>query len=391
LPAGLGGGTYTGAVSVPLRILHLIDKNLLTTGSVVQMTDAACVLARRGHHVAVASRPGGDLREACAAAGIQFFSLPLRGPLDLRSARRLRQRLHDERADVIHVHKGGPHSVALLAALGLGPHPVLVVNRGVSFPLGAANRWKYRHPRVRAVVCVADAVRDLVIASGGLDSRKVHTIYSGTDCRVFDPGRIDRAEVRRGLGLGPEDPVLAQVSVRDWKGWAELVRAFQTVAANFPAARLILVGCEPAGERLKVEEAARTAGVSERVVTLPFRRDLPHVLTACDVVVDASIAGTGITGTIREAMALERAVVATDCGGNGELVGDGETGLVVPPGDVGALANALSRLLDDPTLRHRLGSAARQRVLDHFTTEQRVDKLEALYRRVLESVESFEC
>jgi len=90
-------------------------------------------------------------------------------------------------------------------------------------------------------------------------------------------------------------------------------------------------------------------------------------------------------------MALERAVVATDCGGNGELVGDGETGLVVPPGDVGALANALSRLLDDPTLRQRLGSAARQRVLDHFTTEQRVDKLEALYRRVLESVESFEC
>lgn len=370
-------------MSIPLRILHLIDKNLLTTGSVVQMMEAVRVVAGRGHHVAVASRPGGDLREACAAVGVQFFSLPLRGPLDLRSARRLRHRLRDEHVDVIHVHKGGPHSVALFAALGLGSRPVLVVNRGVSFPLDATNRWKYRHPRVRAVVCVADAVRELVVATGRLDPRRVHTIHGGTDCAVFDPGRIDRAEVRSRLGLGPEDLVLAQVSVRDWKGWAELIRAFQVVTANFPTARLILVGCEPAAERLKVEEAARAAGVSERVVTLPFRRDLPHLLAACDVVVDASVEGTGITGTIREAMALERAVVATDCGGNRELVGDGETGLVVPPGDVGALAEALTRLFDDPALRHRLGSAARKRVLDHFTSEQRVDKLEAIYRSVL--------
>lgn len=371
-------------MSVPLRILHLIDKNHLTTGSVVQMMEAARVLARRGHRVEIASRPGGDLEEACDAAGVPFFSLPLRGPFDVRSAWRLRHRLATEPTDFVHVHKGGPHSVAILAALGLGPRPVLVVNRGVSFPLDAANRWKYHHPRVKAVVCVADAVRELVIASGGLDPRKVHTIHGGTDCTVFDPTTIDAAEARRGLGFGHENLVIGQVSVRDWKGWSDLVHAFQLVAESFPAARLILVGCEPAAERLKVEETARAAGVSERVVTLPFRRDLPHLLAACDVVVDASVEGTGITGTIREAMALERAVVATDCGGNRELVGDGETGLVVPPGDVNALATALIRLLDDPALRRRLGATARKRVLDHFTTEQRVDKLEAMYRKVLE-------
>ncbi|MEJ2189385.1 MAG: glycosyltransferase family 4 protein [Acidobacteriota bacterium] len=377
-------------MSDPLRILHLIDKTLLTTGSVVQMMEAARVLAGRGHRVAIASRRGSDLREACAAAGVQFFSLPLRGPLDLRSAWRLRQRLHDELTDVIHVYKGGPHSVALLAALGLGSRPVLVVNRGVSFPLDTVNRYKYRHPRVKAVVCVADAVRELVIETGRLDPRRVYTIHGGTDCTVFDPTTIDAAEARRGLGFGHQNLVIGQVSVRDWKGWSHLVHAFKLVAESYPAARLLFVGCEPAAERLKVEEASRAAGVSGRVVTLPFRRDLPCVLAACDVVVDASVAGTGITGSIREAMALERAVVATDCGGNRELVGDGETGLVVPPGDVGALAEALTRLFDDPALRRRLGAAARKRVLGHFTTEQRVDKLEALYRKVLGSVESFE-
>ena len=64
---------------------------------------------------------------------------------------------------------------------------------------------------------------------------------------------------------------------------------------------------------------------------LPYRRDMPEVLAACDVVVDASWAGTGITGTIREAMALGRPVIASDCGGNSELVTDDECGLIVPP------------------------------------------------------------
>ncbi len=73
-------------------------------------------------------------------------------------------------------------------------------------------------------------------------------------------------------------------------------------------------------------------------MTLPSRTDMPDVLAACDVVAEASWAGTGITGTIREAMAMGRAVVATDCGGNRELVVDGEVGLVVPPRDTDALA-----------------------------------------------------
>ena len=75
--------------------------------------------------------------------------------------------------------------------------------------------------------------------------------------------------------------------------------------------------------------------------------------------------------------------MATDCGGNRELVIDGEVGLVVPPRDVGALADALDRLIEDPGLRLRLGKAARQRVINHFSSQQRIDKLEALYRSIL--------
>jgi glycosyltransferase involved in cell wall biosynthesis len=257
------------------------------------------------------------------------------------------------------------------------------VNRGVSFPLDRFNRWKYRHPRVREVVCVADAVRRVVIESGRLDPDLVHTVYSGTDVERFHPDRVDRSAIRRELGLGPDQPLLCQVSVRDWKGWRNLLDAFAPTHARIPAARLLLVGCDPAPERRKVKAALTELGLADAVFLLGFRRDMPQVLAGCDVVVDASWAGTGITGTIREAMALGRAVVATDSGGNRELVVDGENGLLVPPRDVGSLSAAIEGLLADRALRKRLGTGARRRILDRFTTEHRIDRLQSLYLRLL--------
>ncbi len=370
-------------MEAPLSIVHALEKNRLTTGSVVQMLEAAKGLARRGHRVTVVSRPGGDLEAACEASGIELVTMPLAHEVDLRSARAMRRLFRELRTDVVHVHKGRPHGIALLGAAGLGLRPVLVVNRGVSFPLDLFNRWKYRHPRVGAVVCVAEAIRTVVIESGGLDPARVRTIHAGTDTDRFDPARTDLTAVRRELGLDAGDLLVGQVSVRDWKGWRELMEAFAAVAPAHPRARLLLVGCEPEAELRKVLEGAQTAGIHDRLLTLPYRRDMPEVLGACDVVADASWAGTGITGTIREAMAMERAVVATDCAGNRELVLDGETGLLVPQKDVPALAAALGRLLADAALRERFGCAARRRVLEGFSTEVRIARLEALYRELL--------
>ncbi len=366
-----------------MSIVHALEKNRLTTGSVVQMMEAARGLVARGHRVTVVSRPGGDLEAACEAAGIEFVPMPLRHGMDLGSARAMRRLFRERGIDIVHVHKGRPHGVALIGAAGLGPRPVLVVNRGVSFPLDRFNRLKYRHPRVGAVVCVAEAIREVVIRSGRLDPARVRTIHAGTDTDRFDPARVDTAAVRRELGLGPDDLLVGQVSVRDWKGWRELVLAFAAVAPEFPTARLLLVGCEPESELEKVEGAARGAGIDDRLLTLPYRTDMPEVLGACDVVADASWAGTGITGTIREAMAMERAVLATDCAGNRELVLDGETGLLVSQKDVVALRDALERLLGDAGLRERLGRAARRRVVEGFSTTVRLDRLEALYRELL--------
>jgi glycosyltransferase involved in cell wall biosynthesis len=370
-------------VPVPLHILHLIDKNRLNTGSAVQMMDAARSLVVRGHQVSVAGRPHGDLEGACARAGVSFTPLRLSGPADLHSAMRLRRHLRRRSISIVHVHKGGPHAVALIASAGLGRTPVVVVNRGVSFPLDILNKWKYHHPRVGAICCVADAVREVVARSGGLPPENVLTIHAGTDTTVFDPLRANRRSVREELGLENNHLLVGQASVRDWRGWRQLFAAFAEIAPRQVDARLLLVGCE-LSDRQKINRLGNDLGVGDRLDVFPFRRDMPEVLAACDVVVDASLRGTGITGSIREAMAMECAVVATECGGNSELVVDGEVGLLVPPGDTTALAGALDRLLGEPDLRRGFGIAARKRVVEHLSTEKRIDRLEALYRRVLE-------
>lgn len=361
----------------------MIDKNRLETGSVVQMLEAAKGLAARGHDVWVGSRAGGDLESACADLGLPFLELPLLGAWDPASASRLRKHLRRHETDIVHTHKGRAHGVALVASTGMGRRPRLVVNRGVTFPLDVFNKWKYRHPRIASVVCVADAVRDVVIRSGGLNPDCVDTVHGGTDPGIFDSEHARGESFRHDHGIDHDHIVVGQVSVRDWKGWSDLVRAFTILVARSSAVRLLLVGCEPETERTKVEEAVRNEGLGDQVVTLPFCTDMPEVLAACDVVADASWEGTGITGTIREAMALERAVIATDCGGNRELVVDGEVGLVVPPRDPAAMAAALMRLIENPELRNRLGAAARRRVVEHFSTEKRIDRLEELYRKIL--------
>jgi glycosyltransferase involved in cell wall biosynthesis len=366
----------------PLGIVHVLEKNRTTTGSVVQMLEAAIELSARGHRVTVASRPGGDLEEACEGTGVGFVPLPLRGVVDPPSVRTLRRVLRLAGTEVIHVHKGRAHATALLAATGMGPWPQVAVNRGVTFPLDRFNRWKYRHPRVGAVVCVAEAVREVVVRTGGVRPERVTVVHAGTDPEVFDPSRVSGIGVRRSVGLQRDAVIVGHVSIRDWKGWREVLEAFARAASDRPRLHLLMVACEPAGARRHVESAVAELGVRERVHLLGERRDMPQVLAACDVVTDGSWSGTGITGTVREAMALERAVVATDCGGNRELVTE-DTGILVPPRDVEAMADAIGRLADDELLRARLGRAARPWIEREFSTVRRVDRLETLYAQLV--------
>jgi glycosyltransferase involved in cell wall biosynthesis len=366
----------------PFSILQILEKGNFHTGSVVQMYQLARGLARRGHRVAVVTRPGTEVERRAKTDGLEAIALPLRGAFDVGSARRL-ARIYEARGiDLVHAHKGIAHSVSLAATFLSRRRPLLIANRGVSFPLDVFNRWKYRI-RLAAVVAVCEDIRQIVIRSGRVPATKVHVVYAAVDPAVFDPSRAERVRVRREWGIPETAKLLLQVSAREYKGWRDLLAGAARIAPAHPELRVALVACPDAETEEAVRREARTLGIGDRVLALGYRGDMPDVLAASDIVADLSWGGLGITGTIREAMAMGRPVVASAAGGNPELVEDGRSGLLVPPRDPAAFAKALERLLSETDLSASLGGAGRERVEARFTVEKRLDAIEDLYARLI--------
>jgi glycosyltransferase involved in cell wall biosynthesis len=366
-------------VSEPLRILQLYPKSDYFTGAAVQLLELARGLKDRGHHVVVATRPGEGWVEKCAEAGLAYQAVPMRSEADVKSVPPLVRLLRRHRIQVVHAQKGKARTLAMMAGL-FTKIPVLILNRGVSFPIDAFSRLGYTTKRVTAIVAVSESIKRGLV-SQGVRADKIHVIYSGTDTARFHPG-VDRTRVRRELGLGPEHYLVTQIGIRSWKGNDDTMDAMKTVAAQAPLARLLFVGANEAKAKILREKAA-ARGLAERMHVFLYREDIPEILAASDVCVDASYAGLGITGTLREALAVETAVIATELEGNPELITDGETGYLFPPRDAGALARCILRMIEDPGRAVAMARTGRKRVEAEFSVIAKIDRTEALYRRLL--------
>ena len=363
----------------PLRILEIYPKGDFFTGAAMQLRDLARGLAARGHQVTVVTPPSETWAARCREAGLAHVAIPMRRQWDPRAAWRLARVIRERRIQIVHAHKGRARTLTLLAGL-MGARALLVLNRGVSFRIGRLRRVGYTSRRVHAIVAVCRSIKDGLVAAG-VPADKIEVIYSGTDVERFHPG-ADGSAVRCELGLRDEHALITQIGVRSWRGWRDLLEAMATVAERRARARLLFVGAPPP-RIAEIADAARARGLGDRVLVLGHRDDVPRILAASDVVVDASYAGLGITGSIREALACERPVVATTVEGMPELVLDGETGLLVPPRAPEALAAALLRTLDDPTAAQAMARAGRKRVEAYFSLRAKLDATETLYRRLM--------
>ena len=164
-----------------------------------------------------------------------------------------------------------------------------------------------------------------------------------------------------------------------------MIDSVSDVVPRHPHVHLLLIGCRGEEEKQKVAAYAQSRGVTAHVTAVEYREDMPNVFAACDLVVDASWAGTGITGTIREGMAMQRAVIATDCGGNRELVSSAAVGWLVPMKNRAALSNAIIEVIEGPARSASIAANARQHVEKGFSKDLRITKLERLYESIIGS------
>jgi glycosyltransferase involved in cell wall biosynthesis len=360
------------------RILFVVT--LAETGGA--QTYVASLLASLDDHfdVAVAAHGDGPLREAARAAGVRFVPLRhVQRPLSLwRDAFGLLELvavLRRERPHIVHVNSAKAAALGRLAAwLARVPIRIYTVH-GWAFlahggPASALYRWAERllRPLTTVTVCVADSERRAGLAAGTCDERTTVVIHNGVDL-----SRVPAA----GTHSGP--PRLLTVGrLQAPKDAITLVRALAAVRGS--PFETVLVGDGP--DRPSVEAEVRRLGLEQVVDLVGKRDDVAELLASADLFVLSS-RSEGLPLSILEAMAAGLPVVASRVGGIPEVVADGETGLLVPPGDPQRLAAAVEHLLADPPLRRRLGEAGRRRVAEHFDLASVQRAHIDLYRRAL--------
>ena len=369
-----------------LRILQVASHSKVATGGAIQMVRLATGLRARGHDVTCVfnrrrryTEPGDGTFGPLLDAGFRVETFEMAGrrrrwPESARFGRLLAA----ERFDVVHTHKDRALKFVLMTG---SPRPfgALVVNRGVSYPLDAKELALYRSPGIDRFVAVAGGVRDALVGSG-LEAGRIEVIYGGVDPERFHPD-VDGAPLRHELAIPADAPVIGMIANLDpKKSHRSFLDAAARVLRDAPEAYFLAVG---QGDPAPLAAEARSLGLEGRLLFTGFRTDIPEVIAALDVSVNTAKDGEGLTGGLRESLAMAAPVVCTDVGGNRELVRHGETGIVVPAGDTEAMARAILDLLADPDRAGRLGRAGRDLVLEGFTNAVRAESMERLYREVL--------
>jgi len=327
-------------------------------------------LAGRGHEVVVVTKRCAPVETALAERGVPYRVAAVGNKFNPTVPLTIARLIRSTGAEVVHTH----HSTASLwgsygAWLTGVPSVAHVHAINTSIWLLSATR----------IIAVAGAVRDHLVRQGRPADR-ISVVYNAVETDGFP--EVDPAAVRSALGLPPDCLLVAVAAhLSRKKGHAVLLEALVTLRAHFPGVRCVMMGA--GAEEGALRALAERLGVADVGRFVGYRRDAKEVMAASDVVALPSLVGEGLPLALLEAAARARPVVATALAGVPELVIDGETGFTVAPNDAHALAERVGQLLADPSLRERMGAAARQLAIRRFTRAARVEAVEQVYERAL--------
>jgi starch synthase (maltosyl-transferring) len=320
------------------------------------------------------------LVEPLEAAGIATICLAVRRSRPISAVGRLAATLRSIHPRLIQSFLFHANVASRFAAIGAGSPPVVAGIR-------VAERQRRRHLALDrwttglgvGSVCVSEGVLRFTRDVGKIDAERLTVIPNGVD-----PSRFDRAEAvdRSSLGIPAQACFALYVGRLDpQKGLPILLDAAGRVAANDPRLHLAIVGDGPELAAL-LDRAEGLPSLDERLHVLGRRSDIPALLKAADILVLPSL-WEGMPNVVLEAMAARRAVIGTRVEGTEDLVVHEETGLLVPPGDVSALADALGRAVADPCRFRMFGEAGRARVEAKYAPRRAVDAYDRLWSGIL--------
>jgi len=373
----------TAASTRPIRVLHVLHS--LDTGGAERIV---CDLARDRRDAlttgVICLDYRGRMADGARRLGIEVFCTDRRAGLDLRQVGRIARLIDRFGADVIHAHQYTPYFYAALAAAVRGFGRILFTEHGRHWPDVVSTRRKcvnqllrLRRDRITAVCeFAAEALRTRERIAG----RDVRIIPNGVRCDRFDRPRR-RGRLTELIGADADALICIQVGrFSPVKDHATSLQAFALARQEHRSAHLVLVG--DGDQREQIEQLCGDLGLTGFVHLLGPRDDVPDLLAAADVFVLSSLSEAASL-SILEAMSAGLSVVATDVGGNPQIVRHGRTGLLSGRGDRRALAANLTTLLADGALRRRMGDAGRRRARLLYDQRRMHDAFVAIYRELV--------
>ena len=364
----------------PQRIMHL-NQSLGMGGIETLILQLCARLDRAAYAPSVCVlEGGGPLAVEFEAAGVPVHVMKKGRGVDWRLPVRLAQLVRREGIDILHTHNTAAWFYGVLAARLSG---LPVVHTEHTSPSYHARRWRKIEKALSLatdrISAVSGSVARVMTEEQGIAANKVRVVHNGIEASLYG-GAADGAALKAALGIPRSAPVVGNVArLFPNKDHGTLLRAFKRVVERVSSATLLIAGEGPL--RGEVEAEVRRLQLSGTVHLLGNRRDIPALLRVFDLFVLSSVK-EGLPMALLEAMAAGKPVVATEVDGNPELVVHEGTGLLVPPGNPDALAEAICRLLQDQGAAQRMGRQGRERVRRLFTFERMADAYQDVYASV---------
>ncbi|MBI5114885.1 glycosyltransferase [Candidatus Poribacteria bacterium] len=379
-----------------MKVLHVFGGGVRSGVESYVLAIATGLKGQGIEHVLAPLRDGPFISEA-EGLGLRVRKVNKKFKGDPLTIYRLRKIIKDEQASIVHTNaENGNLYGRLAAAMAKTPRVVSTIHTFYDETL----RDRYRSEWVRnliyrqdlltsrtcdALITVNAAIKERLVMHG-VAKEKIVVIPNG-----IGPSRYEHYEkevtqvsaLRARLGIAGDEMVVGTVArLSPVKNVAALVLAGKSVTDRLPKARFVIVGDGP--QRQRLEKLASSLGVTSRLIFAGWQEDINQFLSIMDVFVITSLI-EGSSFAILDAMALGKPVIATNVGGNPELVVDGETGRLVPFNDIDALTSSIVETLTNKDRAARMGRAGRERVQTHFRLDQMLEKTETLYRMVMKS------
>lgn len=359
-----------------LKILHLVIS--FETGGLERFViDLIAANNNKFDQSVVCLEHPGELAVQCK---VEVASLNMPIGLHLSVAWDLARIVREKKIDIIHTHNEKAQLYGGLAGL-LSKVPVVHTKHGKNnLDWRSVTRNNIAARLCRKIVAVSRDAALECVRDEKIPADKVLTILNGVDTERYFPG-TNKQELKKNLGFGKETLVIGIVArLAQVKDHATLLKACKILFESNHSLKLLVVG--DGQLRGNLEQLAQSLGIIKQVDFTGMREDIPNLMRAMDVFVLSSVS-EGISLTLLEAMACCLPVVATEVGGNPEVVVDGVTGFLVPSQQPEVLASKLSTLIIDPELRKKMGAAGQQRVLDCFSLSTTAEKYRDMYSNLV--------